>query len=238
MTSIPVSQSHAKGAVEIVARPERTAHCRQESDDVTVHCVQVIESQRPEFEHPTADAAARTARAQCDGAIATDAWTWIRSVIGMLDVATQQLDQSREAAQSAIGQAISLLQEQMPRSKAGAHAAGGLLPWQVRKVREYVDTHIAGRVLVSDLSALVQLSEAHFSRSFKRAFGVSPYAFVVRRRLELAARLMLESSDSLTDIALRCGFADQPHLCNQFRHAMGESPAAWRRARRGEPIAA
>jgi AraC family transcriptional regulator len=164
---------------------------------------------------------------------AAHAGTWIRSVIGLLDVASRQLEHSRDAAQSAIEQATSLLQERMrPRSQVGTRASGGLLAWQARKVRDYVDAHLAGRVLVSDLSTILQLSEAHFSRSFKRTFGLSPHVFVLRRRLELAARLMLETSASLTDIALRCGFTDQAHLCNQFRESMGETPAAWRRARR------
>jgi AraC family transcriptional regulator len=161
--------------------------------------------------------------------------SWIQSVIGLLDVATQQLESSRDAAQSAIEQATSLLQEKMrPHSREGSRASGGLLAWQVRKVREYVDAHIADRVLVLDLSAVVKLSEAHFARMFKRTFGLSPHAFVLRCRLELAARLMLESAESLRDIALCCGFTDQAHFCNHFRRAIGESPAAWRRARRGE----
>jgi AraC family transcriptional regulator len=159
--------------------------------------------------------------------------SWIQSVIGLLDVATQQLASSKEAAQSAIEQATSLLQEQMrTHSREGSRASGRLLAWQVHKVREYVDAHISRRVLVSDLSAVVKLSEAHFARSFKRAFGLSPHAFVLRRRLELAARLMLESTESLTDIAHSCGFTDQAHLCRHFRRSMGESPAAWRRAGR------
>jgi len=118
--------------------------------------------------------------------------------------------------------------------REGSRASVGLLAWQERKVREYVHAHIAGRVRVLDLSAVVNLSEAHFSRSFKRTFGLSPHAFVLRCRTELAARLMLESTESLTNIALSCGFTDQAHLCHHFRRSIGESPAAWRRARRGE----
>ena len=165
-------------------------------------------------------------------AVAAHGDCWIQSVIGLLDVATQQLQSSNEGAKSMIEQAASLLQAQMrARSRGRARAAGGLLTWQVRKIREYVDAHIEDRVRVFDLSAIVSLSEAHFSRSFKRTFGQSPHAFVLRRRLELASRLMLESTESLTSIAVRCGFTDQAHLCNRFRRSMGESPAAWRRAR-------
>jgi AraC-like DNA-binding protein len=107
-----------------------------------------------------------------------------------------------------------------------------LLAWQARKVRDYIDSHIGGPILVADLCALIDRSEAHFSRSFKRTFGESPHAFVIWRRLELAARYMLQTDASLSDIALRCGFTDQAHLCKHFRQSTGQTPAAWRRARR------
>lgn len=160
--------------------------------------------------------------------------SWVQSVIGLLGVATQRLESSSTAAaQSAIEQAASLVREQMrTRSREGSRARCGLLAWQVRKIREYVDAHIAARVLVLDLSAVVSLSEGHFSRAFKQTFGLSPHAFVLQRRLELASRLMLESEASLKDIALHCGFTDQSHLCGHFRRVLGETPAAWRRARR------
>jgi AraC family transcriptional regulator len=103
--------------------------------------------------------------------------------------------------------------------------------WWAHKVREYIDRHITDRVLTADLGSLVGLSETHFMRSFKRAFGVPPHAFMLRRRLELAARYMLETDAPLSDIALQCGFTDQAHLSNRFREATGMSPAAWRRVR-------
>jgi len=103
--------------------------------------------------------------------------------------------------------------------------------WWARKVRDYIDSHITNRLLAADLGALVGLSEAHFIRCFKRAFGVPPHAFVLRRRLQLAARYMLETEAPLSDIAVQCGFADQAHMGNRFREATGLSPAAWRRLR-------
>jgi transcriptional regulator GlxA family with amidase domain len=49
----------------------------------------------------------------------------------------------------------------------------------------------------------------------------NPGAFVVQRRVELAAQYMLTTDASLSDIALRCGFTDQPHLCRHFRQTTG-----------------
>jgi AraC-like DNA-binding protein len=162
---------------------------------------------------------------------------WVHHVIALLDAAIGQLHHE-QAAHGTILRATSLLRRQADPQLAQAGAEAGrerLLAWQARKVLEHIDRHVTDRVLIGDLSALVQRSEAHFSRSFRRTFGESPHSFVVRRRVELATQFMLRTDMSLSDIALQCGFVDQPHLCKHFRKVTGETPAAWRRARR-EPI--
>jgi AraC family transcriptional regulator len=161
---------------------------------------------------------------------------WVRPVIALLDVAIGQIHHEA-AAHGTLLEATSLLRKQVDPQQRGEEGAGGnerLLAWQVRKVIDHIDRHITSRVLVADLCALVQRSEAHFSRSFKRTFGHSPHAFVIRRRIELAAQSMLQTEASLSNIALECGFVDQAHFCKQFRRVTGETPAAWRRARRVE----
>jgi len=158
---------------------------------------------------------------------------WVHHVIALLNAAVDQLHDQQEGAKHTIRKASSLLRKRL-EPRATENVSDGkerLLAWQARKVCGYIDTHISSRVRVAELCALVQLSEAHFSRSFKRTFGQSPHAFLVRRRLELATRYMLETDASLSDIALRCGFVDQAHLCKHFRQATGQPPAAWRRAR-------
>jgi len=165
---------------------------------------------------------------------ATRSSEWMHRVVSLLETALGQLHGQDHATQGKLLEAASLLRQQIepPDARQVADGRGRLLAWQVRKVRDYIDTHITGPVLVADLCALLKRSEAHFSRSFKRTFGESPHAFLVRRRVELAAQYMLTTDASLCEIALRCGFTDQAHLSKHFRQAADQTPAAWRRAHR------
>jgi AraC family transcriptional regulator len=160
--------------------------------------------------------------------------TLVSSVVDLLNTANLQLDVNREAARASISRASSLLWVEINKDfeRDRLHSPRALLGWQIRRVRDYVDEHLSSRILVSHLSAIVQRSEAHFARSFKKTFGVSPHAYVLRRRVEKASHLMLVSDDSLSDIALACGMTDQAHLCKIFRQMTGQTPAAWRRERR------
>jgi AraC family transcriptional regulator len=159
---------------------------------------------------------------------------WVHDVLSLLDEAVRQLQPSEEAAQGTILEATSLLRQRIDSNSAQKFPdwEGRLLAWQARKVRDYIDHHLTGTIRVGDLCALIDRSEAHFSRSFKRTFGESPHAFVIGRRLELAGRCMLQTDASLSDIAQRCGFTDQAHLSKLFRQSTGQAPAAWRRAQK------
>ncbi len=157
-------------------------------------------------------------------------------VVNLLMGASRELEHSQEAAKSSIHRAASLLQAQMRFE--GAERQGrsqALLAWQMRLVENYIEEHVDRPILVANLSALLDLSEAHFSRAFRLACGEPPHAYIVRRRVELAAQLMLASRAPLSEIALKCGFHDQAHLSKQFRQLTGETPAAWRRLRRRTP---
>jgi len=154
-------------------------------------------------------------------------------VVTLLMSASRELEHSQEAAKSSIHRAASLLQAQMRfEDRERQDPSQALLAWQTRLVESYIEEHIDRQILVANLSDLVHLSEAHFSRAFRLAYGEPPHAYIVRRRVELAAQLMLASGDPLSEIALKCGFHDQAHLNKQFRQLTGETPAAWRRLRR------
>jgi AraC-like DNA-binding protein len=117
-------------------------------------------------------------------------------------------------------------------------SCGGLAPWQVRRLKIHIEENLGGTIYCEDLARLVSLSLSHFMRAFKESFGCAPHAFLIHRRIERAQGLMLATEEPLGQIALMCGLADQSHLTRLFQKWVGDSPAAWRRARmnaRGSP---
>jgi AraC family transcriptional regulator len=108
---------------------------------------------------------------------------------------------------------------------------GGLAPWQVRTLTTYIDANLNASLSCEVLARVTKLSVSYFARAFKCTFGYSPHVFLMRRRMERAQGLMLNSNAPLAQIAIDCGFADQAHLSRLFLQFTGESPASWRRAR-------
>jgi AraC family transcriptional regulator len=107
----------------------------------------------------------------------------------------------------------------------------GLAPWQVRRVLAYIDENLSTPIRNKDLATLARLSTFHFGVAFRNSVGDSPHAYIIRRRMERAQGLMLSTDKTLSEIAVECGLADQPHFTRLFHRVVGESPAAWRRAR-------
>jgi AraC family transcriptional regulator len=124
-----------------------------------------------------------------------------------------------------------LMATQLLRLFGAANLApkGGISGRQLRIVMDHVDRHLEHEIAVADLSQIAGLSEAHFSRAFKQTAGVSPHKFITERRLERAKRLLADTPDSLIQIALACGFADQAHFSSSFQQAFGVSPSALRK---------
>ena len=108
----------------------------------------------------------------------------------------------------------------------------GALPlWQMRKTCDFIDANLSSTLRISDLASSANLSDSHFARAFRRSFGESPHAYIVRMRVQRAQTMLLTSVAPLKQIALDCGLADQSHLSRLFTRLVGEAPGAWRRAR-------
>jgi AraC family transcriptional regulator len=106
---------------------------------------------------------------------------------------------------------------------------GGLAAWQERRAKEILTANLDGAVALTEIARECRLSLSHFSRAFRQSMGVAPHCWLQNRRVELAKDLMRDRQTSLSQIALRCGFADQSHFTRVFTRRAGVSPGAWRR---------
>lgn len=117
----------------------------------------------------------------------------------------------------------------MARRPNPLKASGGLSPWQVDVA---LRTLLTADNSIAHVAALCGLSRSHFERAFKTTMGIPPHRWLVRHRVQRAGEMLEWTDDSISVIALSCGFADQSHLTRVFRTIMGASPGAWRRRRR------
>ena len=97
------------------------------------------------------------------------------------------------------------------------------------RATELLSENLSGRIRLSELAAECDLSISHFARSFKASFGVSAHRWLVQRRIERAQELLIETYDSLADIADQAGFSDQAAFTRTFHQIVGVSPGRWRR---------
>jgi AraC family transcriptional regulator len=111
-------------------------------------------------------------------------------------------------------------------------ARGGLAPWQERRCKEIVIGRIAEQISLEDLANECRLSSRHFARAFKKSTGESPHRWILRRRVEIAKKMLSGCDHPIPAIAIACGFADQSHLTRVFSAMIGAPPGAWRRQRR------
>jgi len=100
---------------------------------------------------------------------------------------------------------------------------------QCAQLSAFIEDHLPENVSLCDLSGLVGYSPDHFARLFKRSFGVSPYQYVLERRVERAKVLLRGRSCSIAEVAMLCGFASQAHLHAAFKARTGATPGAFRR---------
>lgn len=104
-----------------------------------------------------------------------------------------------------------------------------LAPYQrFSAVVEHVIAHYADRISVAQLAQLAHLSVSQLIRRFRAHFGTTPARYIRRVRVNAAARLLIETDQTVEQIAGACGFYDASHFVKQFKHETGATPHAYR----------
>lgn len=106
---------------------------------------------------------------------------------------------------------------------------GALNAAQSRRVAAYIEENLGGDLSLETLAGIGGMSQYHFARLFRKRFGVPPHAYVQRRRLERARKLILHSDMALKEIVGASGFCDQSHLGKSFKRAYAVTPAELRK---------
>lgn len=84
------------------------------------------------------------------------------------------------------------------------------------------------RQTLGELAALSGMSESHFSRSFKAAFGTSPIDWLRRERINQAKRRLVETADAIKEIAEQVGYSDRFFFSKDFKQLTGQTPREFR----------
>ncbi len=82
---------------------------------------------------------------------------------------------------------------------------------------------------MTDIAEACNLSRSYFIKAFRQTVGTTPHRWLLEQRVQKAQELLRVPGQSITDIALLCGFADQAHLTRVFTSVVGVSPGAWRK---------
>jgi AraC-like DNA-binding protein len=91
-----------------------------------------------------------------------------------------------------------------------------------------MDREYAQPLAVEELARGAYMSPAHFSRQFRRAYGESPYAYLMTRRIERAKALLRRRGMSVTEVCMAVGCTSLGSFSARFTELVGETPTAYR----------
>jgi AraC-like DNA-binding protein len=92
----------------------------------------------------------------------------------------------------------------------------------------HMRAHFPHEITNQSLASVSNMSLRAFERRFRAAFHLTPQKFLRKLRLRIASRALIHTDESLSDIALTCGFADQSHFSREFRRQFGRTPREYR----------
>jgi AraC-like DNA-binding protein len=98
----------------------------------------------------------------------------------------------------------------------------------LRRARDLIDREYATPLDVAALARAALMSPAHFSRQFRAAYGETPYAYLMTRRIERAKALLRRGDMSVTEVCIEVGCSSLGSFSARFTQLVGETPTAYR----------
>jgi len=98
----------------------------------------------------------------------------------------------------------------------------------LRRARDLMDREYASPLDVAEIARASYMSQAHFSRQFKKAYGETPYAYLMTRRIERAKALLRRGDMSVTDVCMAVGCTSLGSFSSRFTEIVGDTPSRYR----------
>jgi transcriptional regulator GlxA family with amidase domain len=117
------------------------------------------------------------------------------------------------------------------RLESPRHTVNPLPKWRIRRVQEYIGTHLEDCIRLADLAQVAGLSPMHFAAQFRKATGYRPHDYLLQRRIESAKDLLSTTDMPLAEVALAVGFHAQAHFTTVFKRLTDQTPARWKSSR-------
>jgi AraC family transcriptional regulator len=106
---------------------------------------------------------------------------------------------------------------------------GGLAPWQLRRLEDYLQANLSDDLSLEKLARLMNMSARHLSRGVRRAKGVTIQQWIARERLQKARRLLSQGDLPINLIANQAGFQTAAAFATAFKAVMGCTPSQFRK---------
>ncbi|MGZ3509885.1 MAG: helix-turn-helix domain-containing protein [Vulcanimicrobiaceae bacterium] len=103
---------------------------------------------------------------------------------------------------------------------------------QLQRETDYIHSNLDLNLSLRELAEVAGVSASYFKALFKESVGVPVHQYVVRRRVESAAKLLLQGTPTISEVALQAGFSDQSHMARCMRRVLGTTPGEIVRQRR------
>lgn len=228
--------SYELNQADILLIPPRTFHCTQYPDKRCVRSVIYFRSldinRRALSQLPDTDSF--LSRPQLLH-IAREVQPQFFEIISRLTREGRQPDQQSEALMYFYLQELFLLLSRYGQARQELPLIRTISNEQVLSAARYIQLNYMHPISASDIAAASGFSPNHLNKKFRESAGISTYEYLIQVRLQHAALALASTDDSITQIALRCGYSDSNYFKDVFKKRFGSSPRDYRKKLRESP---
>lgn len=145
-----------------------------------------------------------------------------KELYGIIEIAKQNKVDSTEEIICIVNRIFYKMRESVKENNFTSELA--------EKMKDYLRIHAASKFKIEELCNYISRSESQTIRIFKEAYGITPYAYVLNKKINLAKGMLINTNLSVKQIAYNLNFADEYYFSNVFKSKVGVSPTKYRKS--------